>query len=184
MAGQDIEMNNFASATDAAYVYGELANGSQVKIKKADLVEIIRANMAVATPDKDGLMSKKFAFRMFTTSTNSNALIKLFKRTKYGFSGKITMYFCRSEENMIISEFNLYALSFKSIDNKSAVSVYRISGNHTNISFYYDEEYVYAYIVGSYNFLYLKEDLTIDDGLIFSPQYNADISNLSKITLM
>lgn len=37
MAGNDIAMNAFTSATDAAYVYAEAANGSQVKIKKSDL---------------------------------------------------------------------------------------------------------------------------------------------------
>ena len=37
MAEQDIKMNSFAQATDAAYIYAEAANGSQVKIKKSDL---------------------------------------------------------------------------------------------------------------------------------------------------
>ena len=37
MAGNDIAMNAFTSATDAEYVYAEAANGSQVKIKKSDL---------------------------------------------------------------------------------------------------------------------------------------------------
>lgn len=42
MADDDIKMNSFAQATDAAYIYAEAANGSQVKIKKSDLVEVIR----------------------------------------------------------------------------------------------------------------------------------------------
>ena len=33
----DIHMNDFTAASDAAYVYGELANGSQVKINRNDL---------------------------------------------------------------------------------------------------------------------------------------------------
>lgn len=37
----DIKMNSFAQATDAAYIYAEAANGSQVKIKKSDLVELL-----------------------------------------------------------------------------------------------------------------------------------------------
>lgn len=41
MAGDDIKMNSFAQATDAAYIYAEAANGSQVKIKKSDLAKII-----------------------------------------------------------------------------------------------------------------------------------------------
>ena len=35
---EDIKMNSFAQATDAAYIYAEAANGSQVKIKKSDLL--------------------------------------------------------------------------------------------------------------------------------------------------
>ena len=41
MAGDDIKMNSFAQATDAAYIYAEAANGSQVKIKKSDLLSSV-----------------------------------------------------------------------------------------------------------------------------------------------
>lgn len=37
---QDIKMNQFQVVTDAAYIYAEAANGSQVKIKKNPLVEL------------------------------------------------------------------------------------------------------------------------------------------------
>ena len=56
MAGDDIKMNSFAQATDAAYIYAEAANGSQVKIKKSDLVEVIRAAMPIVTNINKGLM--------------------------------------------------------------------------------------------------------------------------------
>lgn len=56
MADDDIKMNSFAQATDAAYIYAESSNGSQVKIKKSDLVEVIRAAMPVATQASKGLM--------------------------------------------------------------------------------------------------------------------------------
>lgn len=36
----DIAMNAFAPATDGAYIYAEASNGSQVKIKKTDLIRI------------------------------------------------------------------------------------------------------------------------------------------------
>lgn len=55
---QDIQMNNFAQATDAAYIYAEASNGSQVKIKKSDLVEVIRAAMPVATLTNKGLADR------------------------------------------------------------------------------------------------------------------------------
>ena len=58
MADDDIKMNSFAQATDAAYIYAESSNGSQVKIKKSDLVEVVRAAMPVVTTDKNGLYSK------------------------------------------------------------------------------------------------------------------------------
>lgn len=38
MAEQDIAMNAFQIVTDAEYIYAETANGSQVKIKKSDLL--------------------------------------------------------------------------------------------------------------------------------------------------
>lgn len=38
MAGQDIAMNQFQIVSDAPYVYVELADGSQGKIKKSDLL--------------------------------------------------------------------------------------------------------------------------------------------------
>lgn len=38
MAEQDIAMNEFTTATNAEYIYAEAANGSQVKIKKSDLL--------------------------------------------------------------------------------------------------------------------------------------------------
>ncbi len=41
MAEDDIKMNSFAQATDAAYIYAEAANGSQVKIKKSDLLSSV-----------------------------------------------------------------------------------------------------------------------------------------------
>lgn len=56
MAEQDIAMNAFTSATDGAYIYAESSNGSQVKIKKSDLVEVIRGAMPVATETTKGLM--------------------------------------------------------------------------------------------------------------------------------
>lgn len=55
---EDIKMNSFAQATDAAYIYAEAANGSQVKIKKSDLVEVIRAAMPVATLTNKGLADR------------------------------------------------------------------------------------------------------------------------------
>lgn len=56
MAGSDIAMNQFQIVSDAPYIYVELADGSQGKIKKEDLVKVIRDAMPVATQDYKGLM--------------------------------------------------------------------------------------------------------------------------------
>lgn len=58
MAGDDIAMNQFQIVSDAPYVYVELADGSQGKIKKSDLVEVIRAAMPVATLKNKGLADR------------------------------------------------------------------------------------------------------------------------------
>lgn len=60
---QDIKMNQFQVVTDAPYIYVELADGSQGKIKKSDLVEVIRVAMPVATQASKGLMSNKGFFK-------------------------------------------------------------------------------------------------------------------------
>lgn len=63
MAEQDIKMNQFQIVSNASYVYVELADGSQAKIKKSDLVELIRAAMPVATQYSKGLMSSTGFFQ-------------------------------------------------------------------------------------------------------------------------
>ena len=50
---QDIKMNSFAQATDAAYIYAEAVNGSQVKIKKSDLFTSVFAYKGLLREDKD-----------------------------------------------------------------------------------------------------------------------------------
>lgn len=53
MAGQDIAMNQFQVVTDVTYIYGETANGSQVKIKKSDLFTSVFAYKGLLSSDKD-----------------------------------------------------------------------------------------------------------------------------------
>lgn len=65
---QDIAMNQFQIVTDAPYVYVELADGSQGKIKKSDLVEVIRAAMPIATHSSKGIMSADQVFYLSETT--------------------------------------------------------------------------------------------------------------------
>lgn len=60
MAGQDIEMNAFTSANDGAYIYAEAANGSQVKIKKSDLLSAVFQGKGNVASDLDNYTATGF----------------------------------------------------------------------------------------------------------------------------
>lgn len=80
---EDIRMNKFQIATDADYFYVELADGSQGKIKKSDLVELMRTGIGIAKASKDGLVS-------FMSLLSGNS-----KNLYYGVSGgNPSMYYC------------------------------------------------------------------------------------------
>ncbi|OUO01413.1 hypothetical protein B5F97_07085 [Bacteroides clarus] len=53
---EDIKIDEVQQVKDAAYITVVLADGSLGKIAKADLVELIRINMATATNEYKGLM--------------------------------------------------------------------------------------------------------------------------------
>ena len=69
---EDIKMNSFSQATDAAYIYGELSNGSQVKIKKEDLANIIESYLGKT------IRAKAY----FTTSLNDEI-------ASFGYNGSM-----------------------------------------------------------------------------------------------
>lgn len=50
---QDIKMNSFASASDAKYVYAETLDGSQVRIKKSDLLSALFQDRGVIPNGND-----------------------------------------------------------------------------------------------------------------------------------
>ncbi|MFQ9794571.1 MAG: pyocin knob domain-containing protein [Bacteroides uniformis] len=60
MAEQDIKMNSFSQATDAAYIYAEAANGSQVKIKKSDLLSSLFQGRGDVTSNLDDYTTTGF----------------------------------------------------------------------------------------------------------------------------
>lgn len=158
------------------------ANGSPLKINKADLAEVIRDNMPVATTDKNGLYSKSYIAKAFTTSSTNSKVIKLFSCKKSGFSGKISLLFRRSELD-IISEFSVYSNTYQTLERISDIEIYRRAGNHSNIAFYRDEEYVYAYIPSNYYYLYCKLEFLFVGKLILEVA-EVDISTLTKIPLI
>lgn len=67
MAEQDIKMNQFQVVTDAAYIYAEASNGSQVKIKKSDL---LNAMFQKGTPVKDYNLNTEIGIYYINVSVN------------------------------------------------------------------------------------------------------------------
>lgn len=159
------------------------ANGTPLKINKEDFAEVIRVNMPVATTGKNGLYGKSYVAKMFTTSSSKNKLIRLFSRKRIGFSGKISVLFRRSESG-IVSEFSVYSNAYQTIEKASDIEIYRRSGNHNNITFYHDEEYVYAYMTSEYYFLYCKLEFLFLGGVILDEQTGININSLTKIPLI
>ena len=70
----DLKMSQFTPATDGAYIYAEAADGSQVKIAKADLVELIRAAMPIVSSGKPGLASLNTSLFFAGASNDCNSI--------------------------------------------------------------------------------------------------------------
>lgn len=64
---QDIKMNQFQVVTDAPYIYVELADGSQGKIKKSDL---LNAMFQKGTPVKDYNLNTEIGIYYINVSVN------------------------------------------------------------------------------------------------------------------
>lgn len=64
---QDIAMNQFQVETDAEYIYVEATNGSQVKIKKSDL---LNAMFQKGTPVKDYNLNTEIGIYYINVSVN------------------------------------------------------------------------------------------------------------------
>lgn len=58
----DLKEIELPIAADCNWVRGLDASGNPIRISKADMVELIRANMPVATIEKNGLMSARMAY--------------------------------------------------------------------------------------------------------------------------
>ena len=67
MAGDDIAMNQFQIVSDAPYIYVELADGSQGKIKKSDL---LNAMFQKGTPVKDYNLNTEIGIYYINVSVN------------------------------------------------------------------------------------------------------------------
>ena len=154
----------------------------KVKIINGSVIEEIRNNMPVATTYKNGLYGKSYVAKVFTTSSTNSKVIKLFSCKKSRFSGKISLLFRRSESG-VISEFSIYSNAYHTIERISDIEIYRRAGNHSNITFYRDEEYVYAYMPSNYYYLYCKLEFLFIGELILEVA-EVDVSTLTKIPLI
>lgn len=154
----------------------------KVNLNSADVVNELITTIPVATTEKNGLYDKLYVAKAFSTDSTNTKLIKLFSCKKSGFSGKISLLFRRSESG-VISEFSVYSNAYHTIENISDIEIYRRSGNHSNIAFYRDEEYVYAYMPSNYYYLHCKLEFLFVGKLIFEVA-EVDISTLTKIPLI
>lgn len=154
----------------------------KVKLIDGSVIEEIRNNIPVVTTDKNGLYNKSYVAKVFTTNSTNNKLIKLFSCKKNRFSGKVSLLFRRSESG-VISEFSIYSNAYHTIERISDIEIYRRAGNHSNITFYRDEEYVYAYMPSNYYYLYCKLEFLFVGELILEVA-EVDVSTLTKIPLI
>lgn len=144
MADDDIAMNSFAQATDAAYIYAEAANGSQVKIKKSDLADVlfnqkglypqnIRKTKVLA-PGEIFDFGVKGGLVVFSTTSIQEQCVALFS--------------CYGEENAIqlISSNEKFIIGNRNSNNSSKLVLFREDSANScfiknnwdgNISIYY-----------------------------------------------
>ena len=154
----------------------------KISITDASVIEQVRESLPIATTVRNGLYGKSYVVKGFgTDTTKPNKLIKLFSCKRNGFSGKLSVLFRRSESTGI-SEFSIYSNASYTVENMSIIDIYRRSGNHSNITFYHDEKYVYAYMTSEFYYLYCKLDFLFVGELILEEQTGVDISTLTKIS--
>lgn len=153
----------------------------KVQVTDTSVIEQVRVSLPIATTNKSGLYSQEYVVKGFGTDAKPNKLIKLFSCKRNGFSGKLSVLFRRSESTGI-SEFSIYSNASYTVENMSIIDIYRRSGNHSNITFYHDGEYVYAYMTSEFYYLYCKLDFIFVGELILEEQTGVDISTLTKIS--
>lgn len=95
----DKQMNQFTSASDGAYIYAELSDGSQVKIAKADLIELIRLGMPTVSETKNGLMRAGIYVSEIKKYLNPGDTINIgdfngfaFIRNPYSWGGQVVFW--------------------------------------------------------------------------------------------
>ena len=96
---EDIKMNQFQVVTDAPYVYVELADGSQGKIKKSDLISKL---LAASELDKIKIISKSVAVNQKLSLDLKNGLYFLIGSGNFGFCDLVSVY--KKEITVIVNK--------------------------------------------------------------------------------
>lgn len=82
----DKRMNEFVPVTDGAYIYGEAANGSQMKIKKSDLLNgtfQIRGTVEVFLVDPPYLSTEVGTYKMYWCLADYLDVLNVLKRHSF-----------------------------------------------------------------------------------------------------
>ncbi len=91
---EDIKMNQFQIVSDAPYVYVELADGSQGKIKKEDLTKLISDSIASAKPKT---ISTKRGIEVDTGITGTHIVSIWYNNRESAYEYIFRIYFNNNE---------------------------------------------------------------------------------------
>lgn len=98
MAGSDIAMNQFQVVTDAEYIYGETANGSQGKVAKNQLENIIRKGDVYRIRRENPLnitLSLGYWYLIMDNADTDIAVIGVFRKNRISTSTLVDSFKCK-----------------------------------------------------------------------------------------
>ena len=154
----------------------------KIQITDANVIEQIRNDIPVATNLRKGLYDERYVVKKTDLVITPPVLYKLFSLERQGFSGKITMFYFRTETSRI-GEYNIYARSYVNVEQTSEISIRKRNnaGNIKELKFYKDEKYLYAYINQAYSSICCKLDFLINGDLLLEKQSGTDIATLNEV---
>lgn len=116
----DIQMNQLPTATDVDYIYAEAADGSQVKIAKADIINLIRNSLTVT-------FSSWAELDAYVNSMPSNSVVQ-FSSLQFAF--RDTTGFLGNYQGGFIVKFNATLTVVLSLSHSNFINL-RIKNNDT-----------------------------------------------------
>ena len=116
----DIQMNQLPTATDVDYIYAEAADGSQVKIAKADIINLIRNSLTVT-------FSSWAELDAYVNIMPSNSVVQ-FSSLQFAF--RDTTGFLGNYQGGFIVKFNATLTVVLSLSHSNYINL-RIKSNNT-----------------------------------------------------